>query len=82
MFSYRVVEGQATTENEYRVLSEDGGTRFEMQGRVLLDSRLIRLTALILELAEDRMARREVVRLKEILEQADTRSTRSEQDRR
>lgn len=70
VFAYRVIEGPATTENEYRVTSEGGGTRFEMQGRVRLDSTLIRLTAPILKLARDRMGRREVARLKELLEQA------------
>lgn len=68
VFAYRVVDGPATTENEYRVLAQDGGTRFEMQGRVLLDSMLIRLTAPALKFAEDRIARREVKRLKQLLE--------------
>lgn len=68
VFAYRVVDGPATTENEYHVLAEDDGTRFEMQGRVLLDSMLIRLTAPALKFAEDRIARREVTRLKQLLE--------------
>lgn len=68
VFAYRVIDGPATTENEYRVRDEDDGTRFEMQGRVLLDSMLIWLTAPMLKLAEDRMARREVRRLKRLLE--------------
>lgn len=69
VFAYRVIEGPAITENEYRVVPEGDGTRFEMQGRVLLNSMWIRLTAPMLKLAEDRMARREVVRLKQLLEQ-------------
>lgn len=68
VFAYRVVDGPATTENEYRVRPEDHGTRFEMQGRVLLDSIAIRLSASLLKLVEDRMARREVKRLKRLLE--------------
>ncbi len=39
-----------------------------MQGRLLLDSWLMRLTGPILEVAEDRMARREVDRLRQVLE--------------
>lgn len=68
VFAHRVVDGPATTENEYRVRPEDDGTRFEMQGRVLLDSISIPLTVLMLDLTEDRMARREVKRLKRLLE--------------
>lgn len=70
VFAYRVVDGPATTENEYRVRPEDNGTRFEMQGRVLPDSIPIRLSAPMLKLAEDRMARCEVKRLKRLLEGA------------
>ncbi len=68
LFAYRVVEGPATTENQYRVMREDTGTRFVMQGRLLLDSWLMRLSGPALKFAEDRMARREVDRLRHILE--------------
>ena len=68
VFAYRVVDGPATTENEYRVQAQGDGTRFDMKGRLLLDSRLIRLTGPFLKLAEDLLARREVKRLKRLLE--------------
>lgn len=68
VFAYRVIEGPATTENEYRITAEGNGTRFEMHGRLLLDRVLIRVTGPLLKLAEDRIARREVERLKNVLE--------------
>ena len=68
VFAYRVVEGPATTEDEYRVLAQSEGARFETKGRVLLDSGLIRLTARMMRLAEDSVARREVKRLEQLLE--------------
>ena len=68
-FAYRVVEGPATTENEYTVTEVEGGsTLFAMQGRVRLDKPLIRATAPLLKFAADRMARREVARLRALLE--------------
>jgi uncharacterized membrane protein len=68
LFAYRVVEGPATTENQYRVTPASTGTRFVMQGRLLLDSWLMKLTGPALKFAEDRLARREVDRLKHMLE--------------
>lgn len=68
LFAYWVVEGPATTENQYGVMADAAGTRFVMQGRLLLDSWLMRLTGPALEVAEDRMAQREVGRLRDLLE--------------
>jgi hypothetical protein len=68
MFAYRVIEGPATTINEYQVLADGSGARFRMQGRVLLDSWYLRLAAPLFKLLEDRNSRRQVRALVDILE--------------
>ena len=67
-FAYRVIEGPATTINEYQVLVDGSGARFRMQGRVLLDSWYLRLAAPLFKLLEDRNSRRQVRALVDILE--------------
>lgn len=66
--AYQVVEGPAHTVNAYRVRAERSGSRFEMQGALRLDSLYIRLAGPLLKRMEDRIARREVERLKQVLE--------------
>lgn len=68
-FAYRVIEGPATTINEYEVLADGSGARFRMQGRVLLDSWYLRLAAPLFKLLEDRNSRRQIRTLVALLEQ-------------
>jgi hypothetical protein len=67
-FAYRVIKGPAYSRNEYRVDAENGGTRFHMQGSVPLDRLHLRLAGPILKRMEDRITRRQVRALKELLE--------------